>query len=220
MFYDARKCMLKDQKTLLADSLYKPRFNKPLPHSPYLLSLKKGGAFMAQFLFWTVAHKSPPPFPFRLPPPPLFLHPSLFRSFHSSGGGNLQFHGLSPLCTTNTSRYDFCLVVKQLWACSRRCLILGSTTNPPPPPLPSPDINPQRPTEAVWLSRCSAGHLTSKTQGTISNMQSFSFFPAGLANGTVYLKRDLFILTYMLGTNGQQHVIIPRKADIPVMNKI
>lgn len=131
MFYDTHKCPETDSKTFLADSLYKPRFNKLLPHSPNLLSLKGGSsveqAFMAQFLFWTVAHKSGPPSPFHLSLP-LFLHPSLFRSFHSSGGGSLLFQGLSPLCTTNTSRYDFCLVVKQLRACSRRCLIFGSTT--------------------------------------------------------------------------------------------
>lgn len=42
-FYDARECVAKDWKTLPADSLYKLCFNKPLPHSPYLLSLKRGG---------------------------------------------------------------------------------------------------------------------------------------------------------------------------------
>lgn len=62
-----------------------------------------------------------------LPPPPLSLHsvpPSLFRSFHPSIGGSLEFHGCRALCASPIRWYNFCGVVKQLQG--RSCSFAGA----------------------------------------------------------------------------------------------
>jgi len=115
----------KGVKELPTDSPYKPCFNKPLPPpispSPPLTHQTGGkSAFMAQFLFWTAAHKPPstPSLPSFCPCLPLPLLSSQQR--RQSGVSWLQ----SPLCITYTRWYNFCSVVKQLQG--RSCSLAGA----------------------------------------------------------------------------------------------
>ncbi len=98
------------QQTALINHASINHFLLPVSPSPPLTHQTQGkSAFMAQFLFWTAAHK-PPPCP--LPSFCLSLPLPLLSCQHrrQSGLSWLQ----SPLCITYTRWYNFCNVVKQL----------------------------------------------------------------------------------------------------------
>lgn len=99
-------------KDLATDSPYKA--------PPPSLSLTKPGQSEHLRLSSCFSGGCPPLHPHLLPFPNPFM-----PARTAAAAGSLQFHGPGPLCSTYTSRYDFCRVVKQLLANSCSSLISG-----------------------------------------------------------------------------------------------